>query len=82
MATKYAVFNQWAIDHGIICPKIQYPGYFGPNKDLVGIQAIAPIEYRESFIYVPYRLLLTLNAAKEVPELKPIIEKYDVFFRE
>ena len=60
MATKYAVFNKWCDDNGIISPKIQYPGFFGPNKDLIGLQALAPIEYREAFLFVPHRMLLTM----------------------
>ena len=60
MATKYAVFNKWCDDNGIISPKIKYPGFFGPNKDLIGLQATAPIEYREAFLYVPHRMLLTM----------------------
>ena len=52
-------------------PKIEYPAYF--EGGLVGMRAIAPIEHREAFLAIPYRMLMTVVAAQQHPVLGPII---------
>ena len=38
-----------------------------------------PIQYREAYLYVPYKLLLTTELAERNPELAKIMEQYDIF---
>ena len=59
-------------------PKLEYPGYF--EGGLVGVRATEPIEYRECYLAVPYKLLLTVESAKNHPVLRPIIEENDHIF--
>ena len=53
-------------------PKLQYPAYF--EGGLVGMMATEPIEHREAFLSIPYKMLLTVNGAQQHPVLGPIIE--------
>ena len=40
------------------------------------------IEYREAYIYIPYKILITLDQAYRNPTLKEIIDKYPIFKKE
>ena len=73
-------FNKWAAQNGIIGPKIQFPGKF--DNGLIGIKCVERIEYREAYLYVPYKCLITTNIAEKVPQLKKIIDKYPLFSKE
>ena len=48
-------------------PKIEYPGYFGEDGSLVGVKCVENIEYREGFLYIPYKLLITVDMARNEP---------------
>ena len=61
-------------------PKLQYPAYF--EGGLVGMMATEPIEHREAFLSIPYKMLLTVNGAQQHPVLGPIIEKHPNIFKE
>lgn len=37
------------------------------------------IDYREAYLYVPYKLLLTIDMAFEIPQLKEIIDANKIF---
>ena len=52
-------------------PKLEYPAYF--EGGLVGVRALEPIEHREAFIKVPYKMLMTIDAAVNHPELGRVI---------
>ena len=55
---KCEVFNEWCRVNGVQLPKVDYPGYF--KGGLVGMKARAPIAHRESFISIPYKMLMTV----------------------
>ena len=59
---KCEVFNEWCRVNGVQLPKIDYPGYF--KGGLVGMKAREPIAHRESFISIPYKMLMTVDGAK------------------
>ena len=61
-------------------PKVQYPAYF--EGGLVGMKAIEPIEHREAFLSVPYKMLLTVDGAQRHPVLGPIIKDNPHIFNE
>ena len=63
-------------------PKIEYPGRFGKDGSLIGIKCIKTIKYRECFLYIPYKLLISVDLAYKVPEIKEIIEKHELFNKE
>ena len=52
-------------------PKIEYPAYF--EGGLIGCRAKEDIEHREAFIAIPYKMLVTVEAAQRHPVLGPII---------
>ena len=77
---KCEVFNEWCLQNGVQYTKIKYPGYF--EGGLVGVQATAPIEHREAFISVPYKMLMTVEAARRHPVLSPILRDNPQLFSE
>ena len=48
-------------------PKLEYPAYF--EGGLVGVKAVSPIEHRESFMSIPYKMLMTVDGANRHPIL-------------
>ena len=56
---KCLIFNEWCHSNGVVHPKIEYPAYF--EGGLVGMRATEPIEHREAFISVPYKMLITVK---------------------
>jgi hypothetical protein len=58
---------------------LKYPGRFGDDGDIIGVGCVAPIEFREAYLFIPFKLLLTLEGARRIPELKPIIEAEAIF---
>ena len=61
-------------------PKLEYPAYF--EGGLVGARATAPIEHQEVFMSVPYKMLMTVDAAKRDPALGKIIAENPNLFSE
>ena len=62
-------------------PKIEYPAYF--EDGLVGVRCTQDIQNREAFLYVPYKLVYSLNKVVEHPVLAPVIKAHpDVFHEE
>ena len=68
---KYKRFIEWSTDNGVVGPKVCYPATF-PNG-LIGMKCLQPIEYREAYLFIPYKLLMTMENAKRVPELLYLI---------
>lgn len=64
---KCARFNQWCKDVGILIPKIDYPEFF--EGGLVGGKVNAPIEHREAFLFVPYKVVISLDKCLRDPTL-------------
>ena len=58
---KCEIFNAWCAENGVLKPKLEYPAYF--EGGLVGMRAKQPIEHREAFISVPYKMLITVESA-------------------
>jgi len=56
---KCAKFVKWCADVGIVCPKIEYPGFF--SGGLVGAKAKEPINHREAFLFVPQKVIISLD---------------------
>ena len=74
------VFKDWCFENGVRMPKLQYPAYF--EGGLIGMMATEPVEHREAFISVPYKMLLTVDGAQRHPVLGPIIKNNPKFFHE
>jgi hypothetical protein len=67
------MFNQWAISEGVIMPKLQYPAYF--DGGLLGIKCTEDIEHHEGYLYVPFKMVLSVQKAYRHPVLKQIIDE-------
>ena len=59
-------------------PKLEYPAYF--EGGLVGVRATASIVHREAFIKIPYKMLMTVDAAQNHPELGQVIDENPELF--
>ena len=59
---------------------MKFPAIFGDG--LTGMMCTGDIEYREAYLYVPYKLTLSLDTAQKIPELKEIIDKHPMFQRD
>ena len=44
-------------------PKLEYPAYF--EGGLLGTKVTEDIEHREAYLYVPYKMLLSVNGTQE-----------------
>ena len=77
---KCEVFNEWCLSNGVRMPKLEYPAYF--DGGLVGVKATAPIEHREAFLSIPYKMLITVDAAQRHEVLGPIIAENPHVFSE
>jgi hypothetical protein len=42
-------------------PKLEYPAYF--DDGLIGVRCKEDIEHREAFLYVPYKVMMSIKKA-------------------
>ena len=77
---KCQVFNAWCLENGVLMPKLEYPAYF--EGGLLGVRAKEPIKHRESFLAIPYKMLMTVDAAQRHEVLGPIIAENPQLFHE
>lgn len=52
---------EWCVQNGVKCDKLEYPYVF--EQGLVGARARKDIEHREAFLYVPFKLLISMEVA-------------------
>jgi hypothetical protein len=71
---KFEMFNNWCQTEGVIMPKCEYPAYF--ENGLIGVKCKEDIHHREIYIYVPYKMLMSVKGTLEHPILGSIIQKY------
>ena len=69
---RFEVFNSWCEREGVVMPKLKYPAWF---DGLLGIECTDEIKHRESFMFVPMKMLMTLGKARNHPVLGKIIEQ-------
>ena len=53
-------------------PKCKYPAFF--ENGLVGVECVEDIQHREPYVYIPYKMLITVKHTIEHPILGPIIK--------
>ena len=70
---KLTMFLDWCKKEGVIMPKLEYPASFEENG-LVGIRCKQDIQNREAYIYVPYKVMFTVDRIEDHQVLGPIIE--------
>ena len=69
---RVTMYLDWCKKGGIIMPKSEYPGHFGDG--LVGLRCVEDIQHREAYLYVPYKMMITISKVLKDPVLAPIIE--------
>jgi len=61
-------------------PKLEYPAYF--EGGLLGVSCKEDIEHREVYLYVPYKMMMSVKGTQEHPVLGEIIKKHPECFKE
>ena len=59
---RYEIFNKWCQENGVLIPKVEYPAFF--DGGLLGVKAKENIEHREGFLFIPMKMLLSLDYAQ------------------
>jgi hypothetical protein len=57
-------------------PKLEYPAFF--DGGLVGVRAKGTIQHREAFLFVPQKIIITVEKCLQTEALKEVY-KEDVF---
>ena len=57
---------------------IEYPAEF--ENGLVGVKAKTEIQFRQAFLKIPHKCLMTVAAATKHPELGPLIKSAPELF--
>ena len=62
---QFELFVDWCKREGYIMDKVKWPAYFGKEEDpdekkLMGLQALKPIQHRESFMAVPLKTIMSI----------------------
>ena len=71
----------WCLKNGVKIPKLEYPAMF--DHGLVGVRAREDIEHREAFLYVPFKLLITMELAHNHPIIGHVFkENKQIFTKE
>jgi hypothetical protein len=66
---RYELFAAWCKTNGVIAPKLKYPTYF---DGLCGVGVTEDIQHNEVVYCIPYRLIMTVEKARKVPELAKV----------
>ena len=61
-------------------PKLEYPAYF--EGGLLGVKCKEDIEHREVYLYVPYKMMLTVKDTQSHPILGEVIQQHPECFEE
>ena len=54
-------------------PKVEYPAFF--DDGLIGARCKEQIEHREAFLFVPYKMLMSICKAQKHPVLDIILRQ-------
>jgi hypothetical protein len=69
---------KWCSDVGILCPKIDYPAFF--EGGLVGGRVNSPIENREAWLFVPFKVIISIDKCLADPKLSVFYYQNPVLF--
>lgn len=75
---KYTMFNEWCRNEGVIAPKLEFPAYF--EDGLLGVRCKEDIQHREVYLYVPYKMLLSVKDTHSHPVLGKIVAAHPRYF--
>ena len=69
---KYEIFNSWCEREGVKIPKLEYPTVF--EGGLLGARVKEDIQHREAFLFIPFKMLMSLDYAHQHRVLGPILQ--------
>jgi len=75
---KFTMFNKWCKQEGVIMPKVEYPAFF--EHGLLGVKVTQDIEHREAFLYIPLKMVFSVEKARQQEELVQVINSYHSLF--
>ena len=52
-------------------PKLEYPAIF--EGGLLGVKCTEDIYNREAYLFIPWKMLITVNKVKEDPVIGPLL---------
>ena len=61
-------------------PKLEYPAFF--EHGLVGARIKEDIQHREAFMFVPYKMIMSVKKAQADKVIGQILEKHEDVFSE
>ena len=76
---KQQAYVEWARANGVIMDKIEFPVVFW--EGLVGSRAKEDIGDNEAFVYIPNKVLLTVERARSHSEIGHIFNNHDSIFK-
>ena len=53
------MYLKWCKDEGVVMPKCSYPAYF--ENGVIGVRCTEDIEYREAYICVPFKMVMSVE---------------------
>ena len=74
------MFNQWCEREGVHMPKCEYPAFFG--NGLRGVRCTEDIQHREAYLFVPYKMIISVAKTQKHPVLGPIVLAHPECFDE
>ena len=76
-----ALYGRVATQHGAISdPRVQFPAIYKVGDNMVcGVRALEDIQPYEAFLYIPNKLIISAEHAKQ-SELAPIFKNHDSLF--
>ena len=77
-ADKYEMFNEWCKKEGVIMPKLEYPATF--ENGMIGARCTEDIPSRTAFLFVPYKMMLSVSKLRQHEVLGKIIKDYPEVF--
>jgi hypothetical protein len=76
---KLKIFSEWIKKEGVLMPKLEFPAFF-ENDELLGVRCKEDIQHREAYLYVPYKMLLSVKSTQAHPVLGPIVSAHPEAF--
>ena len=74
------MFFDWCQKEGVIMPKLEYPAYF--ENGIIGTKCKEDIENREAYLFVPFKMMLTIRKVCYHQILGPIIVGHPECFKD
>jgi hypothetical protein len=74
------MFMNWCNKEGMHMPKLEYPAFF--EGGLLGVKCKEDIEHREVYLYVPYKMMISVKDTQKHPVLAEIIKNHAECFTE